>query len=75
MAFEMYQLRSSKGIKKYWLLMSLAHFIMCTGNGKLMSFEEGYAFFHDSISEERIHYISQCGIKHVDFANVLASVA
>ncbi len=75
LAFERYQIRSSKGIKRYWLLMSLAHFITCTGSGKLMSFEEGYAFFHDSILEERIHYIYQCGIKHVDFANVLASVA
>ncbi len=75
LALERYQIRSSKGIKRYWLLMSLAHFVACTGSGKLMSFEEGYAFFHDSILEERIRYIYQCGVKHVDFVNVLASVA
>ncbi len=75
LAFEKYQVRSSKGIKRYWLLMSLAHFIACTGSGKLMPFEEGYAFFHKSILEERIRYIYQCGVKHVAFEHVLASVA
>ncbi len=75
LAFERYQIRSSKGIKRYWLLMSLAHFLACTGGGKVMPFEEGYAFFHDSIMEERIRYIYQCGVKRVNFTDVLASVA
>jgi len=75
LAFEKYQIRSSKGIKRYWLLMSLAHFIACTGNGRIMPFEEGHAFLHDSIIEERIRYIYQCGVKRVDITNVLALVA
>lgn len=75
LAFDRYQIRSSKGIRRYWLLMSLAHLIACTGNGKPQSFEEGYAFLHDCIVEERISYIYQCGANHVHFADVLALVA
>ena len=75
LAFDRYQIRSSKGIQRYWLLMSLAHLIACTGSGEALSFEDGYAFFHDHIQEERIGYIYQCGVRHVLFADVLASVA
>ena len=57
LAFDRYQVRSSKGIRRYWLLMSLAHFTACTRSGELRSFEEGYAFFRDRITEERISYI------------------
>ncbi len=55
--------------------MSLAHLIACTGSGETQSFEDGYAYFHDHIQEERINYIYQCGVRHVRFADVLASVA
>ncbi len=33
LAFDKYHVRSSKGIRRYWLLMSLAHLIACTGCG------------------------------------------
>lgn len=34
LAFNRYQIRSAQGIRRYWLLMSLAHFICCcTGTG------------------------------------------
>ena len=75
LAFDRYQVRSSKGIRRYWLLMSLAHFTACTRSGELRSFEEGYAFFRDRITEERISYIYQCGKNHVLLADVLAAVA
>lgn len=75
LAFDQYQIRSSRGIRRYWLLMSLAHLIACTGSGEMRSFEDGYAYFHDHIQEERINYIYQCGVRHVRFADVLASVA
>lgn len=32
LAFDRYQVRSSKGIQRYWLLMSLAHLIASDGN-------------------------------------------
>ncbi len=57
LAFDRYQIRSSKGIQRYWLLMSLAHFIACTSYGKAFPFEEGYAYFYRSLQEERITYV------------------
>ena len=35
-------LRSAQGIKRYWLLMSLAHFMCAVGTGRFCSFETGY---------------------------------
>ena len=75
LAFGRYQIRSSKGIQRYWLLMSLAHFIACTGNGKPVSFEDGYAYFYRRLQEERIAYVYQCGKKQIPFADVLELVA
>ena len=75
LAFDRYQIRSAKGIRRYWLLMSLAHLIACTGCGETMSFEDGYAFICSHIQEERIRYIYQCGAKHVLFEDVFALVA
>lgn len=34
---DQYQIRSSQGIRRFWLLMSLAHFICCTGSGQNVS--------------------------------------
>ena len=34
LAFDRYQIRSSKGIRRYWLLMSLSHLVACTGCGE-----------------------------------------
>ncbi len=73
--FVRYQIRSSKGIRRYWLIMSLAHLIACTGNGEPCSFETGYTFLHDRIIEERILYIYHCGVNHVLFEDDLAVVA
>ena len=42
MALDGYQLRSAQGIKRYWLLMSLAHFMCIAGTGEFCSFETGY---------------------------------
>ena len=75
LAFDRYQIRSSQGIRRYWLLMSLAHFIACTGSGETMSFEDGYMFFYNRIQEERIHYIYECGARNITFKDVLAKVA
>lgn len=75
LAFGRYQIRSSKGIQRYWLLMSLAHFIACTGSGKPVSFEDGYAYFYRRLQEERIAYVYQCGKKQIPLADVLALIA
>ena len=75
LSFDRYQIRSSKGIHRYWLLMSLAHLIACTGCGETMSFEDGYACIYNQIQKERLHFIYQCGARHIVFDDVLALVA
>lgn len=75
LAFDRYQIRSSEGIRRYWLLMSLAHLIACTGCGETMSFEDGYAHIYSRIQEERLRFIYQCGARHVLFEEILALVA
>ena len=75
LAYDRYQIRSSKGIRRYWLLMSLAHLIACTGCGETVPFEDGYAYIYNHIQEERLRFIYQCGARHVLFEEVLALVA
>lgn len=75
LSFSRYQVRSSKGIRRYWLLMSLAHLIAYTGCGETMFFRDGYAYLYSHIQEERLHFIYQCGARHIPFEKVLALVA
>ena len=75
LTFDKYQVRSSEGIRRYWMLMSLAHLIACTGCGEAMSFEEGYAYIYSHIQEERLRFVYQCGARHALFEDVLALVA
>ena len=75
LAFDKYQIRSSTGIKRFWLLMSLAHLMCCTGTGQVCPFEEGYAFFQKAIRAEQVEYIYSCGVHHVPLENVLTLVA
>lgn len=72
LALDRYQVRSAQGIQRYWLLMSLAHFICCTGTGKNLPFEEGYALFQKQMKVEQITFWYQCGKKQVPFETVLA---
>ena len=75
LAFDRYQVRSSQGIRRYWLLMSLAHLLACTGCGETMSFEDGYAYIYSHIQEERVRFVYQCGARHIGFEQVIALVA
>ena len=75
LAFDRYQVRSSQGIRRYWLLMSLAHLLACTGCGETMSFEDGYDYIYSHIQEERIRFIYQCGERHIGVEQVIALVA
>ncbi len=75
LAFGGYQIRSAQGIHRYWLLMSLAHFLCCTGTGKACPFEDGYSFFRQKIQEERVEYLYQCGVRHIPLEDVLALIA
>ena len=59
LALDSYQIRSSKGIQRYWLLMSLAYFICCTGVQDNTSFTDGYHTICTIIRQEKIQYIFQ----------------
>ena len=74
LGFDQYQIRSSQGIRRFWLLMSLAHFICCTGSGQNVSFAKGYAFFQKELQVERVTYLYQCGAKHIPLEDILALV-
>ena len=70
LAFDRYQIRSFKGIWRYWLLMSLAHLLACTSCGETMFFEGGYAYIYSQIQEERLRFNYQCGARHVFFCGI-----
>ena len=75
LAMDKYQIRSSTGIRRYWLLMSLAHLLCCTGLGCYQPFEDGYACLARGIMLERITYIYKCGAIGVPLNKVLPFAA
>lgn len=59
LALGRYQIRSAQGIRRYWMLMSLAHFMCVAGIGEICSFESGYHQICDIIQLEKYSiYIS-----------------
>jgi transposase len=76
LAFDKYQIRSAKGIKRFWLIMSLVHFFCCTvgQDGKRTIFSEGYHFLRNQIQKERVAFVYQCGVDKVPLQQVLDMV-
>jgi len=74
LAFDKYQIRSAKGIKRFWLIMSLVHLLCCTGTGKPVDFASGYSFFQSELHKERVSFIYQCGKNDVPLSDVLKIV-
>lgn len=60
LAFDKYQIRSQTGIERYWLIMSLVHYMCCTYNGSYCSFEKGYQYFKQTIREEQVTNVYYC---------------
>ena len=75
LALDSYQIRSAQGIRRFWLLMSLAHFMCVTGTGKLCSFENGYHQICDIIQLEKYHCLFQCAKKSHDFNSFMKFIA
>ena len=67
LALDSYQIRSSKGIQRYWLLMSLAYYICVTGIEKAYSFENGYHQVSAIIQQEKYRYLFQCAKSSKNF--------
>ena len=65
LALDTYQIRSQTGIERYWLIMSLVHFICCTCEKSCQLFEHGYQYLKQKIREEkitRLYYFIQGGM-------------
>ena len=75
LAMDKYQIRSSKGIRRFWLLMSAAHLICCTGSEQLLPSHIGYHTIQKCIAIERVTYIYNCGAERVPLDIVLALAA
>lgn len=54
LALDKYQIRTCKGTQRYWLIMSLAHFMYCTCKENGNSFEIGYQYLKQTIKKEKI---------------------
>ena len=57
MAFDQFQIRSGKGIRRFWLLISLAHFMCCTALGEFYPFQDGFRFLREQIQRACIAFI------------------
>ena len=71
LALDNYQIHSSKGIQRYWLLMSLAHYICVTETRKSCAFETGYHQISDIIQLEKYWYLFQCAKASNDFESFM----
>ena len=60
LALDSYQIRSTQGIQRFWLLMSLAHYLCVAVTGEFCSFENGYHRICDIIKLKKYHYLFQC---------------
>lgn len=60
LALDSYQIRSARGIRRYWLLMSMAYYICVIGTESSCSFETGYHLICDIIQQEKYQYLFQC---------------
>ena len=58
---------SAQGIKRYWLLMSLAHFMCMAGTGEFCSFETGYHKICGIVQLGKYRYLFQCAKESNDF--------
>lgn len=48
-----YQIRSRQGIQRYWLIMSLVHYLCCMHSGSYCTFEEGYVALKQQLKQEQ----------------------
>jgi len=75
LGFNKYQIRTMKGIERFWLLMSLCHLVCCIGLGCAMPFGDGLRLLRRSINEERIAYIYKLAQNNVPLEDIYALCA
>ena len=59
LGLDKYQIRSQQGIERYWLVMSLVHYMCCMHSGKYSTFEEGYQYFQNQVKTDLITNLHQ----------------
>ena len=67
LARETNQMRAAGGVQRYWLLMSLTHYICVTGTGKYRSFQDGYHRICSAVHQEKYQYLFLCAKASDDF--------
>ena len=75
LALDSYQIRSAQGIRRYWLIMSFAHYMCVVGTGKVCPFETGYRKISDIIQMEKYLTLYQCARECIDFDSFVKVVA
>lgn len=74
LAFGRYQIRSAKGIKRFWLLTSLAYFLACS-QSQTFDFSQGFALISKAVHSEHIRFIYEFGKEQKDIADLFAMLA
>ena len=75
LALDSYQIRSAQGIRRYWLIMSFAHYMCVVGTGKVCPFETGYHKISDIIQMEKYLTLYQCARECIGFDSFVKVVA
>lgn len=59
LALDKYQIRSSKGIKRFWLISSLAY-LLASLESETFDFSQGYSILMKKIEDEQLLHIFNC---------------
>ena len=75
LAFDKCQVRKELGIKRYWLIMSLVHFLCCNYKTQSNSFEFGFKNFRHIIQSEFITFIYNSANNGISLNSIIQRVA
>ena len=74
LALDKYQIRSAKGIKRFWLISSLAYLLGCLESPSF-DFSEGYASLYRKIRIEKVSFIFDFALNGGEKSALLTMVA
>ena len=74
LALDKYQIRTQTGAERYWLIMSLVHYICCTYDGFCHTFEDGYHYLKQKVKEEQTANLYNSIRNGMPFEKVLSLV-
>lgn len=74
LAFDQCQIRSARGIQRFWRITSLAFLIACCTSSSF-DFSEGYLILLHKITEEQISFIFHCAENGISLSSLIALVA